>query len=295
MRRDMNTTKDPDVEASQAELHDLEGAKSTVQTELLETAEGKQRLEESFEVRKREIEDELAIRRREAEIEKEAIDRGVLASLEEKKGIDKTIETLKGNIVSLSEEETSLQIRVRECNETTVKASNDMVRLTAQRDTLQEEVDPLLATVTEAQKKFDILTADVEILEERKKTLTEDTSVLATSYSETKIAHDTLSVTYEANKKEAATEIEKLDALVSEKKTELIAATSNLETVQKDTEKTIKESQEKEDLANKRLESATRLEATVDMKLEHLREVEKAFTTEHLLKYGYKKTTEIAS
>lgn len=285
-RREQTTTQHPAVEAAHTDLASLEGQKNTVQAEILDSAENKKRLETDYEDRKREIEDDLAIRRREGDIEREKLENQNIPLKAENNRLEQSNSELKKEVATLGTTASSLTEQIGRKEIEREKLISSVGELVNTKIALQKEVNEITPEADALQSKVSLLTKDATELEAKKQTLTHEVTALETKHDSVSKSH--IVVTTARN--EAQKELTDLEKKISAAK-ELLATTQNdFIEVERKSGEIVVEAAGKLKEANERLGNAHKLELHVDEKLSHLKELESHFTTEHLARFGYKKT-----
>lgn len=285
-RRDQPTPQDPAVEESHAELSILEGNKNAVQTETLSIADNKKRLEVDYGDRKRQIEDELTLKRREADLEKEALEKQNLNLKTEGQSVAQENQKVRAENAGYSAAAVIIKDSIARDEKTKEALTTSVKALTVSKNELQTSVNDLTPKVAELTKKVELLTADVTSLEKRKKDAIDGHVAKAAALEAVTKSHDTLVM----KRDEKQTEVNELDKTIAEKREELAKATSSVAEAELQVAAHRKEMFEKDKDSSERAARAARLEQHVQGKLEDLKEIEKQFTTEHLARFGYKKT-----
>lgn len=285
-RRDLPTSEDKDVEASQAELAVLEGKKNQTQEETLAVAKNKQELEDAFAAAKKQLDEELQAKR--------ATHAKALDDMEQKhRNIEMALSTIESVHTMTKEETARLEAACNGAKEELLgiqdllaKDKAEVTRLGILKHNLEEGIKDYRTDLRELNEKIEPLKkehADLLI------------TWRSTSESNAALTGNMLRSQEVLNKiKEEAegltTTLVALGKRIDEKKELLFAANGELIDVQK------KVSDHKQAMAaldaeiSTKAGNAARLEQHVDKKLTHLKEIEKQFTTEHLARFGYKKT-----
>lgn len=290
MRRDKTTPQTPDVEASRAELDALAGSKDTVQAEFLVVAEDKKRLESEYETRKREISDDLAIVRRETDIEKGKLltDNASLKKENEQLGHDNR--SLRSDSAVLGETYAKIQSDIRDAETKLGTLRADVKKLSDERIQLSQNIEllsPELQTLTSALTNG---RAELRGIELAKLQTTEKLGALAADHASKGAEHTDFVAKNKAEREEADRTLTDVKNQIVIKRDELKDVTDKVAELEA-TITAYREEFTKKDLEiTKRMGDASRLETHVDEKLQSLKTLESAFTTEHLARFGYTKT-----
>ncbi len=285
-RRNNSEPQDPKVEEASTELESIVGQKKSVEAEITSTVTNKKRLEQEYEDRKREIEDDLAIRKREVEKEKANLDNQNLFLRDENKKLEQSKQILQ------KEHDTFVIIikTISEQSERDKKAleiiSSDVARLTKEKNELQQSINNFTPQVVALESKIAVLQIEYDKLEKAKKETTTIHTTLSTELVEIKKSHSSLTASKDIKQKE----INDLDVQIKDTKDKLIIAQSELAEIVNLIQSKKEDLDKRETDLNTRMGNAQRLEVHVSEKLDHLKEIEKQFTNEHLARVGYKKT-----
>lgn len=284
--RERRTATNQTVEASQAELAVIEGAKNTAQDAVLSIAANKKQLEADFETAKKKMDEELTLKREQATAEIRKLDETIAAKKAEVNAATQVATIVIEETKQLETTRDIVQKQLTESNEKLSAANTEVSRLAVLQHNLNDSVKDIRGDYKDAETK--LIGVNKELSE-----VTAKVTELAGS-------HDRLlsSVTvyksdiskFEEITKSYSVAHKKLDSEIQTK----IAQKATLDTEVIEVQKQV--SQHKQDMAARDAESTTRagnaarLEQHVDAKLKHLKELEKAFTTEHLARGGYKAT-----
>lgn len=281
-RRNLPTSKDKDVEASQAELAVLEGKKNQTQDETLAIAKKKQELVAAFAEVNKQLDEELSVKRAEhvREIDKmEQKYRNVEAALVTIEAVQK--ET-KEKTIRLEGERDSVKVEIAELFDVRTNSKAEVNRLMVLKHNLDESVKDARTDYKELENKILSLQKQLPLLLEQIKTATKeysDLSALVAAYYSDINELDT-------RKRKDISVLEQLSKDISDKikqKADLEMALTKLQ----DSLEKIKQniSTREADIAAKAGE-LSRLETRIDEKIIILKEAKKEFTTEHLLRMG---------
>lgn len=286
MRRDQPTPQDPDVEASRAELDALEGHKAKAQAGVLTLAENKNRLESDYDERKREIEDELLVSRREADIEKEHLHDEVSAILSAKEKLEHRGSELRNENAALGEANGKLREDVRQSEMKKGEVFGIVAELQKQERELRALVTALEPQVDGLTHRKQTLERDITRLEISKVNTTRDLAEVRDEDNRARIDHHAWLTTRKNERETIMKELSEMRAEVEK----LITLRDEVRALEAKAEKINADCDERESGANERMANATKLEQHVQEKLESLKALESQFTTEHLARFGYRKT-----
>lgn len=285
-------TQDPDLEAVRLEREHEEGQRDVAQNESISLGERNKQLEASYESRKRDIEDDLAIKRREAEIEKQKIADETLESRNEKATLESGNAVLRGEKATLIATNDTLVEQNYKEEARKERLTTDNTTFANELADIKKQLETLLPELTQVQKSIAEGRGELANVTERKQKASDEHDEFIKKSSEevskkTKDYNDLCDVHVVKTK-----QIVSLDTQLADKTAQLNTATQKLSEVQTSAD-TIHVAADKRDKeSNERLGNASRLEKLVDAKREQLMEIEKAFTTEHLARIGYKKLSE---
>lgn len=284
-RRDIpKTSETPDVEESRAALDVLEGQKNTAQTEVLAIAENKKELEEAFDVAKKRLDTELENKRAEvaremqlledsitkAESNMEVVIQAKEKALDELADVEKSLTTAQGELENAQGEVSDVKSRL-----------NDLM---ASENDLKETLKDYRADLKALQDKIGPLSKEVQDLEAKFAVMTREYSDASIKFESANTEHVGIVTSIDLR----TVELSKLLSDITEKKTALDAASSELINVQKEVADQKQAMADKESAMNEKMGNLGRLEVRVEEKLAALDEVKKQFTSEHLERMGIK-------
>lgn len=286
MRRDQPTPQDPDVEASRAELDALEGNKVNAQAEVLGIAENKKRLESDYEERKREIEDELLVARREADIEKKHLhdEEIVLRTQHDQLRLKSSV--LRSENAAFAETNTKLVETVQQNQAKKEETLGIIAELQSHERELRASVTTLEPQVNGLTQSGNDLQRDITRLEISKVNSNRELIDVRDENNKSRIDHHAWLTTCKSEREALATELSGMKSEVER----LIPLRDEARMLQTKAEKINADCNVRETSANERMANATKLEQHVQEKLESLKALESQFTTEHLARFGYRKT-----
>lgn len=284
--RRQTISQTPDVEASQAEFAALESEKRKVQEETLAIAKNKQELEAAFKESAAKLDEELHIKRTahaQALDDMEQKHRNVEAALtmiSEVQGLAMT-QTKK-----FEAERDDIKKEVAELNGSVAGSKAEVNRLVLLKHNLNESIADARTDYKDITSKITFKAAELNGLEAK-------LSALKNAHAEFMPQ-----VTAEVNAHKALVEevaglqttLRALEIKIEDKQKELSSVNGELMDVQKQVSGHKQSMAEREAEATTKAGNASRLELHVDKKLNHLKELEKQFTTEHLARVGYQKT-----
>lgn len=286
-RRDSSTLQTPEIEASHLELSVIEGRKNTVLNETLSIAENKkqlekdivdsrERLEKEYEDKKKGIEADLLkleTRQKKAEVDTKQAEDSARLSGDKVDEMRKEIEALVPVVWGLQQQKDSLSIEI--------------VSLTKEIKEGKSFLETLTSSVTELDKKGASLSETILGLEKRKTDLETKHVEIINNRNETSDSVNSLRV----ERKALEDKIAEILSLIAEKRGELSTINEEINKVTGQVAEHKLAMQKRENEANERLKKATDLELFVNDKLERLKELESHFTSEHVARHGYKKTS----
>lgn len=285
--RHKQTSQDPDVEASQAELAALENRKSKTQEELLALFDEKKKFVADFEDLKKKTIEEMAAKR--------AVNAKSIDDMEQKhRNIEMALTTIESvqkmtieESVKLEAHRDALKKEVGELTETRVKEEKELKRLGEEQATLKETIKTTHSDLKDLHFKLEPVKRDITDLQAKKEALISHNEGAEVKHKNFEIVKTSL----ENEIKAKTEEFNSLTDAIKDRKGALVNVQADLAEVEKKAadhkvyiDKTTID-------INNRLEAAGRLEQLVDGKRDHLKQLEALFSTERLAKYGYKKVT----
>jgi chromosome segregation ATPase len=283
------TQSHPDVEALQAELAALEAQKHTVQTEMLGIATDKKRLHEEFEADKAKLDEELAQAHRNGGAELEILDEAIATAKTGKQQAEREFEEAQSKARALEGVHAAHS-----------EATNQLASTQEAVKVAEKELAQLVAVRQEAEKAIASYRFSFEELAVQKKALAATLAQQKTDVEHVSGEHDALKISlyevqqihadYTARKEGAAVELDGIRGQINERLAARTELESEITVLGKQKAVHAAEMAEKDAGITERAARASRLEALVDEKLQHLKELENRFTTEHLARMGYSKT-----
>ena len=286
-RRIETTPKDPDVEKAREEKEIIEGQKNTLQTEVLDIATTKKELEANFEDAKIRLQEEFDAK---------------------KKLLDAEIEKLQNTCVAWRREELvardAAQVAITQRDLLFIQKDehhNAVNEVISKKDAVSADHDKLVELKTQLEKDIQVLTQEVSDLEKSKDALISGISTLASkkkeaekelaqTLSQISIEEDNLKK-FQAEKATIFGESKELEKQIGSSKAEIKRLQGEAVDFEKKASDYKAEMKAEEDRINEKMGSLSRLEQYVNEKRDELKEVESRFTSEHLARMGYAKSS----
>lgn len=285
--RHKQTSQDPDVEASQAELAALENRKSKTQEELLALFDEKKKFVADFEDLKKKTIEEMAAKR--------AVNAKSIDDMEQKhRNIEMALTTIESvqkmtieESVKLEAHRDALKKEVGELTETRVKEEKELKRLGEEHSTVKDTIKTTHNELKDLHFKLEPKKTELKEIEAKVAAHTKEYADLSGSVAG---YQEDVSKLIELKTK-LAKEVDGYNREIGDKQSGLAKAESDLSEIEKKAaDHKVYIDKATIDI-NNRLEAAGRLEQLVDGKRDHLKQLEALFSTERLAKYGYKKVT----
>jgi chromosome segregation ATPase len=278
----------PDVEALQAELAVLEGQKGIILNEVLAISADKKRLTEEFDAEKVRIDEELAQKHREGGAELEILDRAIATAREQKTTAELEAENARKVADALNTVRDTHQAAVAALTttqEAIATQTEELSRLIVSKE-LKGQIAQHTEALTSLKEMAQAVETEIAANQEQLRLISADVTHTLGLFDELKAEHGKMGEHKETLVKELG---EVLDQVT--KRSEVLAGINgkiaDIETQVADHTAAM---EAKEAAITERMANAARLEAHVDEKLQHLKELENRFTTEHLARMGYTKT-----
>lgn len=287
--RSTQQNKNPEVEESAVELERLEGEKQKIQNEMLDIVATNKRLITEGEAQKEKIEEEVAQKRQEGDAELEAFNRAIATTKSVKKQLENEVLELRilvsdrDNILISHQE---AKEKLTGILESIKKTTNELTGLTSNQNTL-------LAQIKGHHEDIDSKMAEKQSLDERISLLKKEEDSLKNSHTELVTIIGKAVNDKESSIAEKEIKIKELNQIldeISKRRLALMQLQTEISTLEEKVAEHTTTMTEKEASISERIAIAARLEEHVDGKLQHLKEIEKMFTIEHLARIGYKKT-----
>lgn len=287
-RRELGSTQDPDVEASSAELERLKSEQNTVQTETLAIATNKKILEEGFESEKERLEQEVEEKRIDSESK--------IAAYEFQR---KRFEDLRDAADGMAQE--SKKLAAAEAQKLN-KLQQDIVSAQEEFQKIKNDITLIRESVLEATHSLESHQSSIVDLSKKHSSLQESVSTSKSSLKELQGKYDELFQSHETLKTEhsgisdslaSKTEsIKQIDKDIASGQQTLSELKGQLADVQKQSVEQTAAMQKEKTERDIQVGNAARLIEKAEKHISILGSLEKEFTTEHLVRVGYKKLTE---
>lgn len=290
MLRIPNQTQNATVETTRAELNTIDGNKRGVQIELDSIIENKRRIEKEYEARRREITDDLAIVKRESEMERDKL---LAVNFDLKRDSEK-----------LAEQNRVIRVATAALNETHSAIERDSSQARSKLGILIADIEKSRSELSQIKQGIDLLSPELQTLtnaltngraelkgvELAKLRTTEKLSTLDAEHSTKSADHEEFVRTNTSEKGARTAELSDIQSQIAVKSSELKVVSAKVAELEATVTAYRDEFEKKDAEITTRMKAATNLETHVQEKLESLKTLESAFTTQHLARFGYKKT-----
>lgn len=279
----------PDVEALQAELAVLGGQKGIILNEVLAISADKKRLTEEFDADKARLDEELAQKHREGGAELEILDKAIATAKAQTAEAEREAAAARQTADSLAtvhaahEEATAQLSSIWEAIQT---RSGEVARLTAAEEELRGTIAQHTEALATLKEDAQAIEAEIADNQEHLRLIAAEVAHTIGLFDELKAEHGKLGTHKEALVKELGDVLDQ----VTKRSEALAGINGQIADIEKQVAEHTAAMAEKEAALNERIGKASRLEAHVDEKLQHLKELENRYTTEHLARMGYAKT-----